>query len=182
MFAGWDKFCGIRVISISNPQGASASLDHLGPVIYADPSVLGNWSMSSVFTLAHECGHHKNGHVTPQGMWFRNTQFWATRNQELQADCWAANALRETKDYADLHRTIRQFASQGPHMQGTYPSGLERAQTIAQCAGINFDFSPYLPAKVCVTSYGPCQLYNSIPKGSQCFCQSAYGNIWGRAE
>ncbi|WP_019615107.1 hypothetical protein [Psychromonas ossibalaenae] len=181
MFSGWDQFCGIRVISVSNPQGASASIDQIGPVIYADPSVLGNWSMSRVFTLAHECGHHMNGHVTPQGMWFRKTQFWATRDQELQSDCWAARALSRSKNYADLDRTIRQFASQGLYMQGNYPSGLERAQTIARCGKVNFDFTPFLPATFCATNYGPCQLFNQISKGSQCFCQTPQGQIWGIA-
>jgi hypothetical protein len=53
MFAGYDAFCGVRVVVVSNPQGASAALDPMGPVIYADPSVMGNRSMSRIFTLVH---------------------------------------------------------------------------------------------------------------------------------
>ncbi|WP_341706021.1 hypothetical protein [Halopseudomonas sp.] len=179
MFAGWDAFCGIRVIGVPNPQIASAAMDSSGPVIYADPGVMANWTMSRVFTLAHECGHHRKGHVTPQGMWFRNQQFWATRAQELEADCWAAEALSQTRDYADLKRTIHQFASQGPLMQGNYPSGLERAQTIARCAGVPFDFSPYLPASACATPTGSCHLTAPLPRNAACFCPSPRGPVNG---
>ncbi|MEL0167943.1 MAG: hypothetical protein VW877_07410 [Pseudomonadaceae bacterium] len=179
MFAGWDAFCGIRVIVTPNAQIASAAMDGAGPVIYADPGVMANWTMSRVFTLAHECGHHRSGHVTPQGMWFRNQQFWATRAQELEADCWAAEALSQTRDYADLNRTIHQFASQGPQMQGTYPSGLERAQTVARCAGVPFDFSPYLPASACATPMGSCHLAAPLPRNAACFCPSPRGPING---
>jgi len=142
MFAGYDEFCGIRVIVVSNPQTASAAHDVYGPVIYVDPGAMVDWTASRIFTLAHECGHHKGGHVTPMGQWFRHTQFWATRSQELEADCWAGRALAEAGYHQDLERTIRDYARQGGQMQGTYPSGLERAQTIARCAGLEVPSIP----------------------------------------
>jgi hypothetical protein len=138
MFAGYDQFCGVPVVVVPNPQTASAARDQFGrPVIYVDPGVMANWTMSRMFALAHECAHHKLGHTLPQGMWFRNTQHWATRQQELAADCWAAKALAEIEDRGDLQRTIMQFASQGAMAYGAYPTGAERARNVARCAGID---------------------------------------------
>ena len=137
LFAGYDQFCGVPVIVAANSQGASAAVDQLGrPVIYVDPGVMGNWTMSRMFALAHECGHHKLGHSTPQGLWFRNTTAWATSQQELAADCWAAQALANIGDLQDLRQMIVQFSSQGDVPQGPYPVGRQRAAAVAQCAGI----------------------------------------------
>jgi len=137
MFAGYDQFCGVPVIVVPNPQIASAARDQNGyPVIYIDPSAMSNWSHSRIFTLAHECGHHSLGHSTPQGMWFRNTQIWATRAQELQADCWAAQALMSIWAVGDLVRVVNYYAAQGNYSPGGYPSGQERAINIRRCAGI----------------------------------------------
>lgn len=140
MFAGFDQFCQVPVVVVPNPQGASAARDQLGnPVIFVDPGVMANWTMSRKFVLAHECGHHVRGHTLPEGMWFRNMQAWATRQQELEADCWAAKQLAATQDTRELERMITQFAGQGPMPQGPYPSGTERAQMVARCASIGTD-------------------------------------------
>lgn len=179
MFAGYDEFCGIRVIVTPNPQLASASIDQYGRVIYVDPGVMSNWTMSRIFLLAHECGHHRKGHITPNGMWFRNTQFWATRAQELEADCWAAKALAANGYFGDIERTVRQFASQGIYPQGNYPSGQERAQVIDRCAGIN---TLQAPARFCSTPFGACQMEQVIPKKTPCFCSSMNGPIDGIAQ
>jgi len=134
MFAGFDQFCSLPVIVTQTGQGAVAGRDRFGnPVIYVDPGVIGNWTSSRMFALAHECGHHMLGHSTPAGMWARN---WATRQQELAADCWAAQQLVSVMGTQDLERQLLQFANQGPMSQGPYPSGWERASNAAQCAGI----------------------------------------------
>lgn len=135
MFAGYAEFCGVPVIVARTPQGAVAARDQFGnPVIYADPGVMANWTASRVFTMAHECGHHMRGHTTPQGMWWRNMDFWATRAQELDADCWAAATLARLGYYLrDVERAARDFARRGPFMEGNYPSGQERAQVVARC-------------------------------------------------
>ena len=136
MFAGYAEFCGVPIIVARTPQDAVATRDQFGrPVIYVDPGVMANWTMSRVFAIAHECGHHMRGHVTPQGMWWRNTQFWATRAQELDADCWAASTLASQGYYwGDLERAAYEFAARGPFMEGPYPSGQERAQVVVRCA------------------------------------------------
>lgn len=136
MFVGYDQLCGVRVVQYPNPQIASAGFDAQGPVIYIDPGAMQNWTASRVFTLAHECGHLQLGHSTPQGMYFRNTVYWATKEQELEADCWATQALAKLGRYqADLRRMDAQFRSQGSQPQGPYPSGLERAFNLERCLG-----------------------------------------------
>lgn len=188
MFAGYDEFCGVRVVVVPTPQMAVAARDAAGPIIYVDPGVLHNWTASRVFALAHECGHHKMGHSTPQGEWFRHTEYWATRAQELQADCWAARALRDHGYHEDLRRAIRQFANEGPMMHGTYPSGWERASHIAACANINLDnvLSPHHLqqnyATHCVTHFGTCQMGVQVVRGSSCFCPTINGPISGVAQ
>lgn len=136
MFAGYAEFCGVPVIVARTPQLAVAARDQFGnPVIYADPGLMANWTASRVFFIAHECGHHMRGHTTPQGMWWRRMDFWATRAQELDADCWAAATLARLGYYrGDLERAAYEFARRGRFMEGNYPSGQERAQVVARCA------------------------------------------------
>lgn len=171
-FAGFDQFCNVPVIVENNPQDASAGRDGYGNrVIYVDPGVMANWTMSRMFALAHECGHHVLGHSTPAGMWFRNTQYWATRQQELAADCWAARQLAALRDQQDLRRMILTFAGQGPISRGPYPSGTERAHHVAECAGINIVPPP--PVPYCCDEIGNrhCVIgMNPGPAGSMCAC------------
>jgi len=142
MFAGFAELCGVPVVVMPTPQNAVAARDQFGrPVIYVDPAVMGNWTTSRKFALAHECGHHMLGHSLPMGMWFRNMTYWATRAQELEADCWAAAALARAVDLDDLRRTIAQFASMGAASQGAYPTGNERANAAANCAGFQLQSS-----------------------------------------
>lgn len=137
MFAGYDEFCGIRVIVTPTSQFAIATYDQFGPVINVDPGVMGNWTLSRIFVLSHECGHHALGHLSL----VEQKPFNATRQQELQADCWAARTLA-SNGYSDaIKKTIKQNSSFGPYMQNTYPypSGVERAQHIAKCAKIEIE-------------------------------------------
>lgn len=184
MFAGYDALCGLPVIVFPNPQNASASYENGRPVIYVDPGVMANWTMSRRFTLAHECGHHRLGHVTPRGLWFRTRTTWATRAQELDADCWAARALARQGQRADLQRMIQQFASSGHAPTGhNYPTGMERAQRIAQCANLtapattthHHTLNPHTlrdpnPPKRCRIQDIPCQ-HPAHPAGDRTACR-----------
>ena len=144
MFVGYDDFCGLPVIVESTTQDAVATIRNGQRVIIVDPYVISNWKLSRIFALAHECGHHVLGHLSIQEQ-FSRRHMNATRRQELQADCWAAEALASNGYYDDIRRTIIQNASQGPIMQGPYPSGMERASFISQCAGIQLP-PPGLPS------------------------------------
>ena len=136
MFAGYDDFCGLPVVVERTSQDAVATIRNGQRVIIVDPSVMSNWRLSRIFALAHECGHHILGHLSTREM-FSRLHMNATRRQELQADCWAAEVLAANGYYSDIKRTIMQNASKGPIMQGAYPSGSERAVFIAECAGID---------------------------------------------
>lgn len=71
MFAGYDDFCGLPVLVESTSQDAVATIRNGNRVILVDPSVLSNWKLSRIFALAHECGHHILGHMSPQEQFSR---------------------------------------------------------------------------------------------------------------
>ena len=122
MFAGYDNFCGLPVFVERTSQGSLADIRQGQRVIIVDPGVMGNWTLSRIFYLAHECAHHKLGHMEMDEQ-LKRKYMNATRRQELEADCWAAEALGDNGYKADIERTILQHKSEGPIMQGPYPSG-----------------------------------------------------------
>lgn len=133
MFAGYDRFCGLPVIVGTDPQMASARRFADGrPYLHVDPGVAVNWTTSGMFAVAHECAHHRLGHTTGLGAAARYSG--GTRIQELQADCWAAEALMRAGLVSDLRRVVVQQAMQGHFPPGGgYPSGAERARAMIQC-------------------------------------------------
>ena len=132
VFAGYDAFCGLPVVVNYDPQVATARTDQYGnKFIHVDPGVMANWTHSRMFTLAHECAHHLLGHTNPLGAQERFRG--GTRRQELEADCWAAQALQGVGHSFDINRAMLQHASDGHFSAGGYPSGTERAQNILQC-------------------------------------------------
>jgi hypothetical protein len=133
LFAGYDMFCGLPVVIGYDPQGASARLDNVGrPYIHLDPGVAANWTVSRMFALAHECAHHRLGHTSYLGALQRFSG--GTARQELEADCWAANALRRVGYEFDINRTVLEQAHQGHFSFNGYPSGSQRAAEILRCA------------------------------------------------
>jgi len=133
VFAGFDSFCGLPVIVGQDSQHASARTDQYGnKFIHVDPSVMGNWSMSRMFVLAHECAHHLLGHTSHLGNLER--YHGGTAKQELEADCWAAKALRRVGHGQEITRTILERYSEGHFSANGYPSGYQRAQNIGECA------------------------------------------------
>ena len=127
------NYCGIQAFAHPNRQGASATVVNGQPIIIVDPSQVnpGPWGH---FVAAHECAHHALGHTLPSGMWFRNTQYWATAAQELTADCWAAQRVGRA---AAVVVAQRMAAAQGHHRGGPgYPTGVQRARNIRRCVGL----------------------------------------------
>jgi hypothetical protein len=156
VFAGYDAFCGLPVVVSHDPQTATARRDQSGnPFIHIDPGAMANWTISRMFTLAHECAHHLLGHTTRLGVMQRF--YGGTRQQELEADCWAARALRQVGQNVDLERMIWQNIQQGHFAGNGYPSGHERAQNILNCIGNGSRPSPEPRAPRCylVTEYVP---------------------------
>ena len=178
MFAGYAKFCGVPVVVTPTPHLAFATLDQAGnPVIYIDPSAMSNWTASRMFIIAHECAHHKQGHLLPEGIQPSGKALLDIKHQELEADCWAAGRLADIMAMKDLHKVIVQFISQGSTPQGNYPSGKERAAMIARCAEISTRLT-----SMCTTQYGICPLGTYLPVGTPCSCPLSMGPVRGLAE
>lgn len=136
MFVGYDAFCGLPVVQGPDPQIATARRDNAGrPYIHIDPSAMANWSSSRIFTLAHECAHHRLGHTNQLGSMQR--YLGGTRRQELEADCWAARQLSANGYYQDITATVVRHAMQGHFAGSGYPSGTERATNVLACAGLD---------------------------------------------
>lgn len=174
VFAGYDSFCGLPVVVGYDPQTASARRDQSGnPFIHVDPGAMANWTISRMFTLAHECAHHLLGHTTPLGAMQRFSG--GTRQQELEADCWAARALRQVGHDFDIDRMIWQNVQQGHFAGYGYPSGTERAQNILNCIGGNprpgrcRTVTEYVPETIYVVRY----IQESTP------CSHYVCNYWG---
>lgn len=146
---GYDAFCGIPVYAGQNPQIATAEKDQFGnPIIHIDPSALANISSSRLFTLAHECAHHKLGHTSALGE--KERYFGGTRKQELEADCWAARELSNHNLVGDLQFQMMTNLASGHFAGNGYPSGGERAQNILSCASNNI-----APRNRCTTRLVP---------------------------
>lgn len=175
MFVGYDNFCGLPVIVEQTSQDAVATIRNGQRVIIIDPAVISNWRFSRIFALAHECGHHRIGHLSSFEQ-FSRLHMNATRKQELEADCWAARALAENGYYNDIRRTIMQRVNEGPIMQGPYPSGMERATFIAQCAGIQFTQLGFPTGHIMLT----CGCWGNFPPtvAPESQCQSGSVNVF----
>lgn len=134
MFAGYDSFCGLPVIVGSDSMTATARKDPAGnKYIHIDPGAMANWTISRIFTLAHECAHHRLGHTNSLGEAERFAG--GTARQELEADCWAAKKLRSNGYDSEVQRMVFESYQQGHFSGGVgYPSGVERARNIASCA------------------------------------------------
>ena len=134
---GFDSFCGLPVYTGYNPQIATAEIDINGqPIIHIDPSAFNNQSHSRLFVLAHECAHHKLGHTSQFG---KAQRFYGgTRQQELDADCWAAKQLKKYGFFNDINYATFVNIANGFFTGNGYPSGVERAKNIQECAGFRF--------------------------------------------
>ena len=165
MFVGFDEFCGLPVVVGRDPQTASARRDSNGQAfIHIDAGAMANWTTSQKFAIAHECAHHLLGHTTALGQ--RQRYLGGTRRQELEADCWAAKQLMRLRLITDINRTIVERASQGHFSSGGYPSGAERAQLVAECAGIR----TRRQGPQCRNVRSPCQ-HQAHPQGDRVACR-----------
>ncbi|MEA2325523.1 MAG: O-acetyl-ADP-ribose deacetylase [Thermoanaerobaculia bacterium] len=101
---------------------------------------------------------------------------------EARADCWAAQQLRNVQNGRQvLDAALRHFVSrQNEPVHPRYGPMLQRAQRIANCAGIPMPSgSSATPAmgRSCCTPYGKCgPFYNqpALPIGAVCNCGGGY--------
>lgn len=138
-FPGYARLCGYPLLTSSTPSVALAKLNRAGdPVIVLDP-VLDQPTESHrrLFLIAHECAHHKMGHVHAPELRKRILSRRVVRDHELSADCWAAEVLAQ----AGLDRSVKvmedRFYRAGLYSPGGgYPAGVQRATIIRECARI----------------------------------------------
>lgn len=138
-FETYDEACGYPILETPLPQLALAMRDTRGdPVIVLDP-VLRNRGHEArrVFLIAHECGHHRLDHTKSSEIRNRAGDPGTVRDQELSADCWAAEELMRAGEEEVIRLMAEDFFRQGALSPGKgYPSGVQRSRLIVQCAGL----------------------------------------------
>ena len=144
-FPGYAETCGYRIFLKPTRHVALAdSADDGTKVIYIDPLLTapGN-EFHKAFLIAHECAHHRLGHTTEAGLDRRFTSRRAVTDQELSADCWAAELLSRAGLSSFTTSMSRQIQRSGRFSGvGGYPGGMQRAAIIRQCAQAGQDQVP----------------------------------------
>ncbi|MEM7508073.1 MAG: ImmA/IrrE family metallo-endopeptidase [Pseudomonadota bacterium] len=138
-FEGYDELCGFPILETPLPQMARAMHDTRGtPVIVLDPVLRQpGHEARRVFLIAHECAHHRLQHTEDAAIRTRSKDPDVVRDQELSADCWAAEKLIAAGEERVLRLIMDDFFRQGTAPPGKgYPSGLQRSRLILRCAGL----------------------------------------------
>lgn len=134
-YSGYDKACGHPILSSKIDTVSLARIDaRLGKVIVLDPLLkYPAQEAHRRFLIAHECAHHVLGHTTFTGLKQR-AEIKGVENQELSADCWAAEALAATEFSGDARFMADAFYRKGLYSPGSgYPSGVQRSTIVYHC-------------------------------------------------
>lgn len=124
------------------PEQARAMRNRDGtPVIHLNANIAIDKAYAN-YLMAHECCHHSAGHIDKmrEQMSKRGeTSFKAiasmVKEYELEADCCAAKLLKKRGETESLDAAKRAMTKFGGMPTGAYyPSGMERAFTISECA------------------------------------------------
>ena len=137
-FPGYADRCGFKILLKPTSHVATAETAADGAkVIFIDPLLTkaGN-EYHKAFLIAHECAHHVLGHTSEDGLSRRWVSRRAVADQELSADCWAAEALSEAGLSAYTKMMSRQMSRSGLFSSGGYPAGIQRAAIIRNCAAV----------------------------------------------
>lgn len=154
-----NAYCKIPTFVIPVLRGEARALleNGINPIILVDATTLERRNYMH-FLLAHECCHHKLGHLTsplrkkknqtphkglpaggpaPRAV-FSPRSSSASRHQiEIEADCCAARQLALLGDADALAAAIKAMNAFGPKSTGpAYPSGVRRAAALKLCAGL----------------------------------------------
>lgn len=136
-FPGYTDLCGYRLVYEANPTISQAVVRPSGEkVILLDPMLAQEQETAQrQFLIAHECAHHRMDHAGVASRQARLRSAKVIRDQELSADCWAAETLAQR----GLDRTIRimadRFFKAGLYSPGGgYPAGIQRSTIVMHCA------------------------------------------------
>ena len=138
-FSSYPALCGYRIDVERTAYLSQAQIGDDGvPVIVIDPELLqARQGFHRTFLIAHECAHHRMRHTTRGGLAKRFTAEHGIRDQEMSADCWAAETLTQEGMLPALLNIADQFWRRGfISPGGGYPSGIQRSNVIRHCARI----------------------------------------------
>ncbi len=136
-FKGYDIECGYPIVVERTNRLSQAHQDQNGNfVIILDPSLSEpRQAFHRRFLIAHECAHHRMKHTTRHGLVKRFTAQHGVRDQEMSADCWAAEMLTQAGMLPQVIDIADQFWRRGfVSPGGGYPSGIQRSNMIRHCA------------------------------------------------
>jgi len=138
-FPGYDDLCGYPVIIGSTPSVSEARRTRDGrPIIILDRILTRPAeARRRMFLIAHECAHHVMGHVSVVARRERAASHKVVRDQEMSADCWAAETLARAGLDPVIQTIADRFYRAGLYSPGGgYPSGVQRSTIIRECAAI----------------------------------------------
>ena len=136
-FPGYSEACGYPMIYAPT---ASVSQAVLSPsdqeIIVLDPLLAEPGEAERrQFLIAHECAHHRMQHAGIASRRARARSAEIIRDQELSADCWAAETLaRQGMDRTVQIMADRFFKSGLYSPGGGYPAGIQRSTIVMHCA------------------------------------------------
>ncbi len=138
-FPGYAHDCGypIKIEQTANLSKAQIDADGVARIVI-DPKLLQpQQGFHRTFLIAHECAHHRMRHTTRGGLAKRFNAEHGIRDQELSADCWAAETLTKVGMLPALLNIADQFWRRGfVSPGGGYPSGIQRSNVIRHCGRI----------------------------------------------
>lgn len=137
-FPGYADRCGYKIFLKSNRHVALAETAADGTkVIVIDPLLTksGN-EFHKAFLIAHECAHHVLGHTSEDGLRHRWSSRRTVTDQELSADCWAAEVLSSAGLSEFTSMMSKQMSRSGLFSRDGYPAGIQRAAIIRNCAAV----------------------------------------------
>jgi hypothetical protein len=135
-FPSYPRLCGFPVVSLVTARRAEAIRGSRGePVIVLDPSLWAEGEEAHrTFLIAHECAHHRLGHLDRAVLRQRAADVRVVADNELSADCWAAEMLgRDGLDDVVRVMAERFFRAGGVPPGAGYPSGIARSIMVRDC-------------------------------------------------
>ena len=136
-FPGYALECGYPIISAPTPNVSLAMVDASGKsLIVLDPRLETEVEQARrQFLIAHECAHHLMNHATAKSRVKRSSSHQVIRDQELSADCKAAEMLARKGQERTIRIMADRFYKAGLYSPGGgYPAGIQRSTIILHCA------------------------------------------------
>lgn len=136
-FPGYDAECGYPIVYFPNATVSQAVINRAGTeIIVLDPTLAeAEQDARRQFLIAHECAHHQMKHATSASRQQRMRSERVVRDQEMSADCWAAETLARKGLDRPLQVMADRFFKAGLYSPGGgYPAGVQRSTIILHCA------------------------------------------------